>query len=77
MFLYNNPLVYRKEIDYFCVVHETGRGLFAQSKGRPSGSKIISLPPTLTMEKIIELRKDFGLNNETKMLVMLSCQRVI
>ena len=73
VFLYNNPLVYRKEIDYFCVVHETGRGLFAQSKGRPSGSKNISLPcPTSTMDKIIELRKDFGLNNETKMLVMLS-----
>ncbi len=73
VFFYNNPLVYRKEIDYFCVVHETGRGLFAQSKGRPSGSKSISLPcPTSTMNKIIELRKDFGLSNETKMLVMLS-----
>ncbi len=24
------------------------------------------------MDKIIELRKDFGLNNETKMVVMLS-----
>ena len=64
---------FRKEIDSFCVVHETGRGLFAQAKGRPSGSNTILLPcPTSTLDKIIELRKDFGLNNETKMLVMLS-----
>jgi hypothetical protein len=42
-------------------------------RGRPKGSKTTSLPCSTTMEnKIIELRKDFGLNNETKMVVLLS-----
>jgi hypothetical protein len=63
----------RKDIDYYCAVHETGRGLFAHAKGRPKGSKTTSLPcSTSMMDKIIELRKDFGLNNKTKMVVMLS-----
>ncbi len=63
----------RRDIDYFCVVHESGRGLFAHAKGRPTGSKITPLPcSTSMMDKINELRKDFGLNNETKMVVMLS-----
>jgi hypothetical protein len=61
------------DIDYYCVVHETGRGLFAHAKGRPKGSKTASLPCSMTMEnKIIELRKDFGLSNETEMVVILS-----
>ncbi len=64
---------YRKDIDYYCVVHETGRGLFTHAKGRHKGSKTTSLPCSTTMEdKIIELRKDFELNNETKMVVMRS-----
>ena len=63
----------RKDIDYFCVVNETGRGLFSHAKGCPKGSQIVPLPCSTTMlDKIIDLRKDFGLNNETKMLVMLS-----
>ncbi len=63
----------RRDIDYFCVVHESGRGLFAHAKGRPTVSKITPLPcSTSMMDKINELRKDFGLNNETKMMVMLS-----
>ncbi len=63
----------RRDIDYFCVVHESGCGLFAHAKGRPTGSKITPLPCSMSMmEKINELRKDFGLNNETKMVVMLS-----
>ena len=63
----------RRDIDYFCVVHESGHGLFAHAKGRPTGSKITPLPcSTSMMDKINELRKDFGLNNETKMVVMLS-----
>ena len=63
----------RRDIDYFCVVHESGRGLFAHVKGRPIGSKITLLPcSTSMMDKINELRKDFGLNNESKMMVMLS-----
>ncbi len=63
----------RRDIDYFCVVHESGCGLFAHAKGRPTGSKITPLPcSTSMMDKINELRKDFGLNNETKMVFMLS-----
>jgi hypothetical protein len=63
----------RRDIDYFCVVHESGRGLFAHAKGRPSGSKITPLPCSMSMmDRIHELRKDFGLQNETKMVVMLS-----
>ncbi len=63
----------RRDIDYFCVVHESGCGLFAHAKGRPTGSKITPLPcSTSMMDKINELRKDFGLNNKTKMVVMLS-----
>jgi hypothetical protein len=63
----------RRDIDYFCVVHESGRGLFAHAKGRPTGSKIIPLPCSMSMmDRIHELRKDFGLQNETKMVVMLS-----
>ena len=63
----------RRDIDYFCVVHESGRGLFAHAKGRPTGSKITPLPcSTSMMDRIHELRKDFGLQNETKMVVMLS-----
>jgi hypothetical protein len=63
----------RGDIDYFCVVHESGRGLFAHDKGRLTGSKITPLPcSTSMMDKINELRKDLGLNNQTKMVVMLS-----
>jgi hypothetical protein len=63
----------RRDIDYFCVVHESGCGLFAHAKGRPTGSKITPLPCSMSMmDRINELRKDFGLNNETKMVVMLS-----
>ncbi len=63
----------RRDIDYFCVVHASGRGLFAHAKGRPTGSKITPLPcSTSMMDKINELRKDFGLNNETITVVMLS-----
>ncbi len=64
---------FRRDIDCFCVVHESCRGLFAHAKGRPTGSKITPLPcSTSMMDKINELRKEFGLNNETKMVVMLS-----
>ncbi len=63
----------RRDIDYFCVVHESGHGLFAHTKGGPTGSKITPPPcSTSMMDKINELRKDFGLNNETKMVIMLS-----
>jgi len=64
----------RKDIDYFCVMHVTGNGLFTQSKGRPtkSDSRQKLKCSQILNEKILELRKDFALHNETKMLVMLS-----
>jgi hypothetical protein len=63
----------RRDIAYFCVVHESVCGLFAHAKSRPTDSKITPLPcSTSMMDKINELRKDFGLNSQTKMVVMLS-----
>ena len=64
----------RKDIDYFCVMHVTGNGLFSQSKGRPtkSDSRQKLKCSQILNEKILELRKDFALHDDTKMLVMLS-----
>ena len=64
----------RKDIDYFCVMHVTGNGLFSQSKGRPtkSDSRQKLQCSQILNEKILELRKDFSLHDDTKMLVMLS-----
>ncbi len=43
----------RRDVDYFCVVHESGSGLFAYAKGRPTGSKITPLScSTSMMDKI-------------------------
>jgi hypothetical protein len=53
----------RKEIDYFCVTHVTGHGLFSQAKGRPTRSPLPCLESF--HEKIIELRKDFLLHDDT------------
>jgi len=65
---------FRKDIDYFCVMHVTGNGLFPQSKGRPtkSDSRQKLQCSQILNEKILELRKDFALHDDTKMLVMLS-----
>jgi hypothetical protein len=60
----------RKEINYFCVTHVTGHGLFSQAKGRPTQSLLPCLESS--HEKIIELRKDFLLHDDTHMMVMLS-----
>ena len=64
---------FRREIDYYCVVHESGNGLYAYSKGRPEGGSRVPLPcDDALLEKINDLRVDFGLHDETKMMVMLS-----
>ena len=64
----------RKDIDYYCVMHVTGNRLFSQSKGRPtkSDSRQKLKCSQILNEKILELRKDFSLHDDTKMLVMLS-----
>ena len=63
----------RKDIDYFCVMHVTGNGLFSQSKGRPKSDSRQKLKCSEVLnEKILQLRKDFSLHDDTKMLVMLS-----
>ena len=65
--------MYRKDIDYYCVMHVTGSGLFSQTKGRPDSETRQKLKCSdFLNEKILELRKDFSLHDDTKMLVMLS-----
>jgi hypothetical protein len=63
----------RKDIDYFCVMHVTGNILFSQSKGPPNSDTRKKLKCSEFLnEKILELRKDLSLHDDTKMLVMLS-----
>jgi hypothetical protein len=65
--------MYRKDIDYYCVMHVTGSGLFSQTKGRPDSETRQKLKCSdFLNEKILELQKDFSLHDNTKMLVMLS-----
>ena len=54
-------------------MHVTGNGLFSQSKGRPKSDSRQKLKCSEVLnEKILQLRKDFSLHDDTKMLVMLS-----
>jgi len=63
----------RHDIDYHCIVHETGKGLFAHAKGRPVGGSRTPIPfEDKLLAKVNDLRTDFGLHNDTKMMVMLS-----
>ena len=65
--------VCRKDIDYFCVMHVIGNGLFSQSKGHNKSDSHQKLKCSEVLnEKILQLRKDFSLHDDTKMLVMLS-----
>jgi hypothetical protein len=53
-------LVFSKDIDYYCVIHVSGQGLFLEAKGRPKGGSRIELPFSDSMqEKMLELRRDF------------------
>ena len=58
------------DIDYFCVMHVTGEGLFAQAKGRPERIRVPCLDSF--HDKISQLRKDFRLHDNTHMMVLLS-----
>ena len=65
--------MHRKDIDYFCVMHVTGSGLFSQTKGRPDSQTREKMKCSEFLnEKMLQLRKDFSLHDDTKMLVMLS-----
>ena len=58
---------------HYCVMHVTGSGLFSQLKGRPDSDTRQKLKCSdFLNEKILELRKDFSLHDDTKVLVMLS-----
>jgi len=47
-------------------MHVTGNGLFAQSKGRPKSDSRQKLKRSeILNEKILELRKDFSLHDDT------------
>ncbi len=66
-------LVFSKDIDYYCVIHVSGQGLFSETKGRPKGGSWIKLPFSDSMQdKMLELRRDFWLHNDTQRMVMLS-----
>ena len=66
-------IFYRKDIDYFCAMHVTGKGLFSQSKGHPKSDSRQKLKCSVALnDKLLQLRKDFSLHDDTKMLVMLS-----
>jgi hypothetical protein len=53
-------LLFSKDIDYYCVIHVTGQGLFSQAKDRPKGGGNIKLPYSDSVQdKMLELRKDF------------------
>ena len=58
------------DIDYFCVLHVTGEGLFAQAKGRPERIRVPCFDSF--HDKISQLRKDFRLHDNTHMMVFLS-----
>ena len=65
--------MYRKDIDYYRVMHVAGSGLFSQTKGCPDSDTRQKLKCSdFLNEKILELRKDFSLHDDTKILVMLS-----
>ncbi len=66
-------LVFSKDIDYYCVMHVSGQGLISEAKGRPKGGSRIKLPfSDSKQEKMLELRRDFQLHNDTQLIVMLS-----
>jgi hypothetical protein len=53
-------LIFSKDIDYYCVIHVSGQGLFSEAKGMPKGGIRIKLPCSDSVqEKMLELRRDF------------------
>jgi hypothetical protein len=47
-------------MDYSCVTHVSGQGLFSEAKGRPKGGSRIELPFSDSMqEKMLKMMRDF------------------
>ena len=64
---------FRKDIDYYCVMHVSGEGIFVHAKGRPTEETCIQLKCSDSVkQKVLQLRKDFAIHDNTKMLVMIS-----
>jgi hypothetical protein len=61
---------FRDGIDYYCVMHVTGEGLFSQAKGWPERTPLPCMESY--MDKILQLRKDYRLHDNTQMMVLLS-----
>ena len=54
-------------------MHVSGEGLFAHAKGRPTEETRIQLNCSDSIQqKVLQLRKDFAIHDNTKMLVMIS-----
>ena len=51
-------------------MHVTGEGLFSQAKGRPERTPLPCMDSYL--DKILELRRDYRLHDDTQMMVLLS-----
>jgi hypothetical protein len=51
-------------------MHVTGEGLFSQAKGRPERTPLPCMESY--MDKILQLRKDYRLHDNTQMMVLLS-----
>ena len=67
----------RLDINYFYIVHETGKGLMSYARGRPTKDQNSTLSDgfecTSEMhDKILELRNEFNMHNNTKMLLFVS-----
>jgi len=72
-FAHQRYVYFRKDIDYYCVVHVSGEGLFAHAKGRPTEETRIQRKCSDSIEqKVLQLRKDFAIHDNTKMLVVIS-----
>ena len=67
----------RLDINYFYVVHESGKGLTSYARGRPTkdrkSASTNGFECTLEMsDKISELRTDYNMHDGTKMLLFIS-----
>ncbi len=78
LFLLTWYTLFRLDISYFYIVHETGKGLMSYAHGRPTkdqNSNPLSNGFECTSEmrdKMLELRNDFNMHNKTKMLLFIS-----
>jgi hypothetical protein len=70
LFLLTRYYLIRLDINYFYVLHETGKGLMSYARGRPTSN---GFECTSEMrEKILVLRNEFNMHNKTTMLLFIS-----